>query len=105
MRCSESWLREWVNPNLTREELCHTLTMAGLEIEELAPVAQTFTGIVVGQILKIEKHPEADRLQLCQVNIGTKHPLTIVCGASNVKIGMKVPAALIDAVLPNKTKI
>lgn len=105
MKFSESWLREWVNPDLTRDELCDTLTMAGLEVEELAPVSDKFSGIVIGQIIKVEKHPEADRLTVCDVDIAGAAPLTIVCGASNVKVGMKIPVAMIDAILPNKTKI
>lgn len=105
MKVSEIWLREWVNPALTREELCAQLTMAGLEVDELAPVAEEFTGVVVGKILSIEKHPEADRLNICSVDVGGGNPLTIVCGAKNVKVGMKVPAALEGAVLANKVKI
>lgn len=105
MKFSESWLREWVNPSLTREKLCTALTMAGLEVEELAPVAKDFSGIVVGQVLKTEKHPEADRLKICEVNVGSVSILKIVCGADNVRPGLKVPVAMIDAVLPNKTVI
>ncbi|MHB1947442.1 MAG: phenylalanine--tRNA ligase subunit beta [Gammaproteobacteria bacterium] len=105
MKLSELWLREWVNPALTREQLCAQLTMAGLEVDELAPVAEEFTGIVVGKVLEVEKHPEADRLNVCLVDVGSENPLTIVCGAKNIKAGMKVPAALIGAVLPNKTEI
>lgn len=105
MKLSESWLREWANPILTREELCKKLTMGGFEVEELAPVAEAFSGIVVGEILISENHPEAEQLHICEVNIGKKDPLKIVCGAPNVKIGMKVPVAMINAVLPNKTII
>lgn len=105
MKCSESWLREWVNPALTREALCDTLTMAGLEVEELAAAAQPFSNIVVGQVLSVNKHPEADRLNICEVNAGDSKPLSIVCGASNVKAGMKVPVAKIGAALPNQTTI
>ncbi|OGT38847.1 MAG: phenylalanine--tRNA ligase subunit beta [Gammaproteobacteria bacterium RIFCSPHIGHO2_12_FULL_38_14] len=100
MKFNESWLHEWVNPQLTREDLARVLTMSGFEIESLLPVAEPFTQVVIGQILKIEKHPKADRLQLCEVNVGSK-VLSIVCGAQNIKIGMKVPVALIGAVLPN----
>lgn len=105
MKCSESWLREWVNPRLSREELANTLTMAGLEVDEIAPVAEAFEGVVVGQILKIEKHPDSDRLQVCEVNAGLSEPLSIVCGASNVKAGMKVPVAMLGAQLPGKKLI
>jgi len=105
MKCSESWLREWVNPAITREELCTTLTMAGLEVEELAPVAQDFSGVIVGQILKVEKHLAADRLHICEVNISSASILKIVCGAPNVRAGLKVPVATINAILPDKTVI
>lgn len=105
MKCSESWLREWVNPKLTRDELCTTLTMAGLEVEELAPVAQEFSGVIVGQILKVKKHPEADQLHICEVNVGAASTLNIVCGADNVRVGLKVPVAMIAAILPDKKVI
>jgi phenylalanyl-tRNA synthetase beta chain len=105
MKLSEMWLREWVNPELTREQLCAQLTMAGLEIEEIIPVAEEFTNVVIGKILKVEKHPEAERLHICKVDVGRSEPLTIVCGAKNVKEGMKVPAALEGAQLANNTKI
>ena len=105
MKCSESWLREWVDPAITREELSTTLTMAGLEVEELAPVSQDFSGVIVGQVLKVEKHPEADRLNICEVNVGSASTLNIVCGAPNVRAGLKVPVAMINAILPNKMVI
>ncbi len=106
MKCSESWLHEWVkldelNSPLTREELCHKLTMAGLEVEELAPVAHKFIGVVIGKILKAEKHPEADKLQICEVDIGKESPLQIVCGAANARVGLKVAVATVGAELPN----
>lgn len=104
MKFSELWLREWVNPQLTREQLSDRLTMSGLEVEALSPVAEQFSGIVVGKVLSIEKHPEADRLQICSVDIGHQK-LSIVCGAKNVKVGMKVPVAIEGSILPNKTKI
>src|SRR5688572_30549182 len=105
MKCSESWLREWVNPILNREELCQALTMAGLEVEDLTPASATFSNIVIGQVLKVAKHPEADRLQLCEVDIGKALPLHIVCGAKNVNVGMKVAVALLGAVMPDKSVI
>lgn len=105
MKFSESWLREWINPKMTREQLCEKLTMAGLEIEELAAVAENFSGVVVGQVVQVTKHPEADRLNICEVDVGGEKPLTIVCGANNVITGMKVPAALDKAVLPHNLKI
>lgn len=101
MKCSESWLREWVNPKKTLNQLADNLTMSGLEVEELAPVAQVFSGVVIGQILKIEKHPEADRLNICEVDAGQAKPLHIVCGASNARVGINVPVATLGAVLPN----
>ncbi|MBX3709285.1 MAG: phenylalanine--tRNA ligase subunit beta [Gammaproteobacteria bacterium] len=105
MKCSESWLREWVNPTLTRDELCAVLTMAGLEVEGVMPVAKDFSGIVVGHILKVIKHPEADRLYVCEVDVGEAGILKIVCGADNVREGMKVPVAVMNATLPNNTVI
>jgi phenylalanyl-tRNA synthetase beta chain len=105
MKCSESWLREWVNPALTREELCTSLTMAGLEVDELAAVAKNLKHVVVAEVLSIEKHPEADKLTLCQINIGETSPLQIVCGAPNVRAGLKVPLAKIGAILPNDFEI
>lgn len=103
MKFSESWLREWVNPVLTTEALCDRLTMAGLEVESCEPVAAAFTDVVVGEVLSKNKHPQADRLNVCEVSIGEGSPLQIVCGASNVRVGMKAPVAKIGAVLPNIT--
>lgn len=105
MKFSEAWLREWVNPKINREKLGDTLTMAGLEVEELARVAAEFSGIVIGQVVHTEKHPEADKLTLCEVNVGEEKNLRIVCGANNVKAGMKVPVAMIGAILPDKKTI
>ncbi len=105
MRLSELWLREWVNPELSREDLCENLTMAGLEIEAVLPVAEKFSGVVIAEVVRVEKHPEADRLQVCEVNTGGPESLTIVCGAKNVKAGMKTAAALDGALLANKMKI
>ncbi len=103
MKVSERWLREWVNPPLSREALCEQLTMAGLEVDDVSPAAPELKGVVVAKIINVEKHPEADRLNICQVDVGAASPLTIVCGAKNVKPGMKVPAALDGAVLPGLT--
>lgn len=104
MKLSEQWLREWVNPSITQEELRTKLTMAGLEVESFIPVAEPFSNVVVAEVIQVEKHPEADRLKVCQVNVGEPELLTIVCGASNVEPGIKVPAALVGATLP-KLKI
>ncbi|TXT21433.1 MAG: phenylalanyl-tRNA synthetase beta chain [Gallionellaceae bacterium] len=100
MKFSETWLRTWINPALSSEELAHALTMAGLEVEVLEPVAPMFTNVVVAQVLEVAKHPNADRLNVCRVNVGEVQPLTIVCGAANVAAGAKVPCARIGAVLP-----
>lgn len=100
MQFSESWLRSLCNPALSTDEICHLLTMAGLEVEENDPVAADFSQVVVAQVLSVEKHPDADKLKLCSVNIGADAPLQIVCGAPNVAAGMKVPCALVGAKLP-----
>ena len=100
MKFSENWLRTMVNPPLSSEALAHVLTMAGLEVEELEPVASAFSSVVVAEILSAEKHPDADRLQVCRVNVGQGEPLQIVCGASNARAGMKAPCALVGAKLP-----
>lgn len=100
MQFSESWLRSLVNPSLSSEELSHLLTMAGLEVEELKPVAAAFDKVVVGHVLTKDKHPDADRLNILAVDVGQAEPLTIVCGAGNVSVGMKAPCALVGAKLP-----
>jgi phenylalanyl-tRNA synthetase beta chain len=100
MQFSESWLRSFVNPSLSSEELSHLLTMAGLEVEEMTSVAPAFEKVVVGQVLTKDKHPDADRLNVLTVNVGQAEPLTIVCGAGNVTVGMKAPCALVGAKLP-----
>ena len=100
MKFSESWLRTLVDPQLTSAELSHLLTMAGLEVEELDPVAPAFDNVVVAQVLEVVKHPDADRLNVCQVDTGSGTPTTIVCGAPNVAVGLKVPCALPGAKLP-----
>jgi len=105
MQFSVSWLRSLVNPSLTTEELAHTLTMAGLEVEEMDPVAPAFDKVVVAQVLSREKHPDADRLSLCQVDAGEHGTLQIVCGAPNVAAGLKVPCALVGAALPGDFQI
>ncbi|MFA7268862.1 MAG: phenylalanine--tRNA ligase subunit beta [Sterolibacterium sp.] len=100
MQFSEHWLRSLVNPPLASGELAHLLTMAGLEVEEMHPAAPPFTGIVVAQVLSVDRHPDADKLKLCRVDAGQGEPLQIVCGAPNVAAGMKVPCALLGAELP-----
>ena len=100
MQFPESWLRAFCNPPLTSQQLADTLTMAGLEVEELQPVAPPFSHIVVGEIKSAEQHPNADRLRVCQVDVGQASLLNIVCGAPNARVGIKVPCALVGAELP-----
>lgn len=100
MQFPESWLRSFVNPSITTDELSHRLTMAGLEVEEVDPVAPPFSQIVVGHVVEVSKHPDADRLNVCKVDAGTGELLQIVCGAPNVSVGIKVPCALVGAELP-----
>lgn len=105
MKISENWLRTWVNPAIDSDTLSDQLTMLGLEVDELAPVAKPFTGVVIGEVLTVEQHPDADRLRVTTINIGSGEPLQIVCGAPNVRVGMKAPVATIRAVLPGDFKI
>ncbi|MGZ5053291.1 MAG: YtpR family tRNA-binding protein, partial [Methylobacter sp.] len=105
MQISEAWLREYVNPAISTEQLVEQLTMAGLEVDSITPAAAVFSGVVVGEVLAMEQHPDADRLRVCQVAVGETEPLQIVCGASNVRVGLRIPAALIGAVLPGDFKI
>ena len=100
MQFPESWLREFCNPPLTTQQLADTLTMGGLEVEELRPVAPPFTRVVVGEIKEAVQHPNADRLRVCQVDAGQGALLNIVCGAPNARPGIKVPCALVGAQLP-----
>ena len=100
MQFPESWLREFCNPPLTTQQLADTLTMGGLEVEELRPVAPPFSKIVVGEIREAVQHPDADRLRVCQVDVGQGSLLNIVCGAPNARAGIKVPCALVGAELP-----
>lgn len=100
MKFSESWLRTLVDTQLSSEELSHLLTMAGLEVEGLEPVAPQFCDVVVAHVLEVVKHPDADRLNVCKVDTGRGEPTTIVCGAPNVAVGLRVPCALPGAKLP-----
>lgn len=100
MQFSENWLRTMVNPKISSDELAHLLTMSGLEVEEVEPVAPPFTQVVVAEVMEVAKHPDADRLNVCQVNVGTGTLLNIVCGAPNVRPGLKVPCAMAGAGLP-----
>jgi phenylalanyl-tRNA synthetase beta chain len=105
MKFSESWLRTFVDPALSSADLCERLTMAGLEVEGAAPAAPAFSGVVVAKILSAQKHPNADRLQVCEVDAGEGHPRQIVCGAPNARAGILVPCALPGALLPGGFKI
>ncbi|MGP9689961.1 phenylalanine--tRNA ligase subunit beta [Psychrobacter sp. AOP22-C1-C5] len=104
MKISEQWLRQWVNPNNTSEQLAEQLTMAGLEIDDRYAVARAFSGVVVGEVISVEPHPDADKLRVTQVNIGDAEPVQIVCGAPNVFVGMRAPVATVGAVLPSDDK-
>mgnify|MGYP001035785307 FL=1 len=105
MQFSEAWLRSLVNPKLDTDQLCHLMTMAGLEVEEAVPVAPPFNHVVVAEILTAEKHPNADRLQVCTVNVGGEAPLQIVCGAPNARAGLRTACALVGAELPGNFQI
>jgi phenylalanyl-tRNA synthetase beta chain len=100
MQFPESWLREFCDPALSTAELAETLTMAGLEVEELEPVAPPFNNIVIGEIKEAVQHPNADRLRVCQVDVGQGNLLNIVCGAPNARVGIRVPCAMVGAELP-----
>ena len=101
MKISEQWLREWVSPKLDTKALAHRLTMAGLEVGTMEPVAPKLDKVVVGKIVSIVPHPSADKLRLCRVDIGKGNMLDIVCGAANAAVGMRAPVALEGAKLPN----
>lgn len=100
MKFSENWLREFANPAIDSETLMHQLTMAGLEVDGVEPACPKFSGLVVAEVKQITKHPDADKLQVCQVDCGEKELLTIVCGAANVREGMHTVLAKIGASLP-----
>ena len=105
MKFSESWLRSFVNPAVSGNDFSHLLTMAGLEVEEEETVAPAFDGVIVAEVLEVKKHPDADRLNVCRVNIGRNEPQQIVCGAPNVAPGLKVPCALPGSTLPGDFQI
>ncbi len=104
MKIVESWLRSFVNPPLTTAQLAHKLTMSGAEVEGITPVAPPFTGVVVAEVKSVAKHPNADKLNVCEVNAGGE-TLQIVCGAPNVRAGIKVPCAIVGAMLPGNFEI
>lgn len=105
MKFSESWLREWINPALDTNALCEQLSMAGLEVDGVEPVAADFSGVVVGEVVECGPHPDADKLQVTKVNVGDAEFLDIVCGAPNCRKGLKVAVAKVGAVLPGNFKI
>ena len=113
MKFSESWLREWVNPALSSDELAHQITMAGLEVDGVDPVAGEFSGVVIGEVVECGPHPDADKLQVTKISLGDYSSATvekgelidIVCGAKNCRKGLKVAVATVGAVLPGDFKI
>lgn len=105
MKCSETWLREWIQTDLTLEAIGERLTMAGLEMESIDPVAVPFTGVVIGEVVATKPHPDAEKLTLCEVNIGKPQTLAIVCGAENVRAQLKVAVAIVGAKLNNDIEI
>jgi len=104
MKFSERWLRTWVNPDISTQDLCDQLTMAGLEVDGIEPAAGSFSEVVVARVESLEKHPDADKLNVCQVNDGSSVQ-QIVCGAANVRAGLIIPLAKIGAVLPGDFRI
>ncbi|MYM58300.1 phenylalanine--tRNA ligase subunit beta [Vibrio sp. OCN044] len=105
MKFSETWLREWVNPSVSTHELTHQITMAGLEVDDVLPVAGSFTGVKVGHVVECGQHPDADKLRVTKVDVGEADLLDIVCGAPNCRQGLKVAVATVGAVLPGDFKI
>src|SRR3712207_6669122 len=105
MKFSEQWVREWVNPTITTEQLCDQITMLGLEVDGVEPVAGEFTGVVIGEVVECAQHPDADKLRVTKVNVGADRLLDIVCGAPNCRQGLKVACATDGAVLPGNFKI
>ena len=109
MKFSESWLREWVNPAISSDELAHQITMAGLEVDAVEPVAGEFSGVLIGEVVECGPHPDADKLQVTKINLGPDFNdgelVDIVCGAKNCRLGLKVAVATVGAVLPGDFKI
>ncbi|WP_417329022.1 phenylalanine--tRNA ligase subunit beta [Halomonas cupida] len=105
MKVSEQWLREWVSPQLSTQGLADQITMAGLEVDAVEPVAADFTRVVVGEVVDKVQHPDADKLNVCQVQDGSGETVQVVCGAPNVAIGQRIPFAQVGAVLPGDFKI
>ncbi len=113
MKFSESWLREWVNPALSSEELAHQITMAGLEVDAVEAVSGEFSGVIIGEVVECSQHPDADKLQVTKISLGDYSSdkveqgklVDIVCGAKNCRLGLKVAVATVGAVLPGNFKI
>src|SRR5690349_6752888 len=105
MRIPEGWLRQFCDPAIDTRSLADRLTMGGLEVEAVEPVAPAFSDVVVARVLHVAPHPNADQLTVCRVDIGAKEPLQIVCGAPNVAADLRVPCAVPGAVLPGDVKI
>ena len=105
MKFSEKWLREWVNPAIDTDALSEQLSMAGLEVDGLDPVAGDFQGVVIGEVVECGQHPDADKLRVTKVNVGEEELLDIVCGAANCRQGLKVAVAKVGATLPGNFKI
>ncbi|MGM3175461.1 phenylalanine--tRNA ligase subunit beta [Dickeya lacustris] len=105
MKFSELWLREWVNPAISSEALSEQITMAGLEVDGVEPVAGAFHGVVVGEVVQCAQHPNADKLRVTKIDVGGERLLDIVCGAPNCRQGLKVAVATVGAVLPGDFKI
>jgi phenylalanyl-tRNA synthetase beta chain len=105
MKFSESWLREWVSPQLSTNDLAEQISMAGLEVDGIEAIAGAFSGVVVGHVVECGRHPEADKLQVTKIDIGSGELLDIVCGAANCRQGLKVAVATVGAVLPGDFKI
>ena len=99
MKFSESWLREWVNPAISTEALVEQITMAGLEVDGVEPVAGEFSGVLVGEVVECGQHPDADKLRVTKIDVGADELLDIVCGAPNCRQGLKVAVATVGAVL------
>ncbi|MDU0810557.1 MAG: phenylalanine--tRNA ligase subunit beta [Burkholderia sp.] len=100
MKLSESWLRTFINTELTTNELSHALTMSGLEVESITKVIPQISKVVVGRVIEVSKHPNLDKLNICQIDIGISELLNIICAAKNISPGVKVPVALVGAKLP-----
>ncbi|HIQ40169.1 MAG TPA: phenylalanine--tRNA ligase subunit beta [Sulfurivirga caldicuralii] len=105
MKVSKHWIEQWTQPGWCAEEMSEALSLAGLEVDGVEPAAPAFKGVVVGEVLRVDKHPDADKLHVTMVDVGEEAPLQIVCGAKNVRAGMKAPCARVGAVLPGGFKI